>query len=43
MADATFQALDLTAFARLDTLGLQVTGRFPGTGPGCVGLPGPGW
>jgi transposase len=28
MADSTFQAPDLTTFARLDTLGLQVTGQF---------------
>jgi len=28
MADATFQAPDLTTFARLDTLGLHVTGQF---------------
>ncbi len=29
MADATFETPDLTTFARLDTLGLQVTGQFP--------------
>lgn len=28
MADATFETPDLTTFARLDTLGLQVTGQF---------------
>jgi transposase-like protein len=28
MADSTFSTPDLTTFARLDTLGLQVTGQF---------------
>ena len=28
MADSTFASPDLTTFARLDTLGLQVTGQF---------------
>ncbi len=28
MADATFATPDLTTFARLDGLGLQVTGQF---------------
>ena len=28
MPDCTFATADLTTFARLDTLGLQVTGQF---------------
>ena len=28
MADCTFSTPDLTTFARLDTLGLHVTGQF---------------
>ena len=40
MADATFAIPDVTTFARLDALGLRVTGPVLGAGPGGVGLPG---